>query len=70
MKVSELEHALSFLAEDDDVEFFVTDEDLTDIPANPAHAVITTEVPVLQRGELTPIPDRFPKTLSIHLEIQ
>ena len=71
MKASELEHAMSCLAEDDDVEFIVNDSNHKEPSrvAEPTHAQIETEVRWPERGELTPIPNEYPRTMVIHLEI-
>ena len=71
MKASELRHALTFIADDDEVEFLVNDKankGLTHV-AEPTHAQITTKWKIPERGELTAIPDDLLKTMAIHLEI-
>lgn len=71
MKASELFHALTFVDDDDDIEFVVANSDskgLTHI-AEPTHAQITTKWKIPERGELTPLSATLPKTMTIHLEI-
>ena len=69
MKVHELEHALSFVNDESEVEFHVkNDKGLTHI-ASPTHAQITARWDVLEIGELRLLPGDPPTTLAIHLEI-
>ena len=65
MKASELKRALTYVGDDDDVEFLVNDTDV----AEPTHAQITTKWEMPKRGDLTPDLDELPKTMTIHLEI-
>jgi hypothetical protein len=69
MKVSELKHALTFVGDDDDVEFSVSIGGQK-CAAEPIDALITGQWKIPERGELTPIPNVFPKTMTINLEIQ
>jgi hypothetical protein len=69
MKVSELRHALTFVDDDDNVEFLASSgKGLTHV-ASPTHAQITTKWEIPKRGDLTLAPDDLPKTMTIHLEI-
>ncbi len=68
MKVSELKRALTYVGNNDDIEFLVNDKGLTHV-AEPAQARITTEWEVPERGDLRVTPDELPKTLTLFLEI-
>lgn len=69
MKVKELKRALSYVADDADVEFFV-DIDGDDLPVEPVKAIIETGWKWPKRGELTPVPflDESSGPIAIYLE--
>jgi hypothetical protein len=69
MKASELKHALTFVDDDDEVEFTVIIGG-QECAAEPVDAQITTKWDMPERGELTVLPDKLPKTMTINLEIQ
>ena len=66
MKVSELKRVLTYVGDDDDIEFHVSTKGPTYV-AKPTHAQITTKWKI--PDELSAIPDDLPKTVAIHLEI-
>ena len=69
MKASELKRVLTYIGDNDDVEFHVkNDNGLTHV-AHSTHAQITTKWEMPERGELSIIPDDLPRTLTILLEI-
>lgn len=72
MKARELKNALTYVGDDEEVEFLVNDSSrkgLTTYVAEPTHAQITSKWKWPERGELSPVPDDLPKTMTIHLEI-
>lgn len=70
MKASELKRVLTYVGDDDDIEFIVNNNDNKGLRhvAQLTRAQITTEWEVPERGELTVTPDELPRTLTIFLE--
>ena len=68
MKARELKNALTYIGDDEEVEFLVHAKELTHV-AEPTHAQLTSKWEIPKRGDLRAIPDDPPKTMTIHLEI-